>query len=201
MTFWHRAPREVYRVYGEDEYLAEEHDGVELPPGGERDGQMDRPVTVSSGPSGSHAARLLGLGLLAGVTLGAVGLVVSNLSHRALAPPRHVVHSGNKARLPGNGSPARRVPTAVSAGAESTVGSPTGATLAYPPQSRSVSRVTGGRPSAATSPRIAPKYIGSYPGSMSFRSATASRQWLSPGDVLGGTRSATSPDGEFGFER
>lgn len=31
MSLWHRAPREVYRVYGEDEYLAEE-----AAPGGDR---------------------------------------------------------------------------------------------------------------------------------------------------------------------
>jgi hypothetical protein len=201
MTLWHRAPRAVYRVYGEEEYLAEQHDGVEEPPPGGADRQTGRPVIVSSAPRGSHAARLLGLGLLAGVTLGAVGLVVSNLSHRAPAPLGPVVHPHEKARLPGHGSPARPVPMAVSANAEATARDPTGATLAHPPQSGWVSRAAGPRPSVATSHPRAPKYVGSYPRSMSLRSATASRQWLSPGHVLGRTQSAAAPDGEFGFER
>jgi hypothetical protein len=184
-------------VYGEEEYLAEEHDGVGAQsPGGEP--EADRPAIVSSGPRGSHTARLLGLGLLAGVTVGAVGLVLSSLSHRA-APPGSVVHP--KARVPSHGSPARPVSMAVHADAGSTAGDPTGATLTYPPQSRSVSRARRPRPSVTTSPPIAPKYIGRYPRSMSFGSARASRQWLSPGYVLGGSSSATSPDGEFGFER
>jgi len=199
MTFLHRAPREVYRVYGEEEYLAGEHDGVgEQSPGSEPDRQTDQPV-ISSGPRGSHAARLLGLGLLAGVTLGAVGLVLSSLSHRAPVTPESVVHP--KARVPGHRSPARSAPMAASVDAGSAVGDPTGVTLAYPPKNRSVSRATEPRPSVATSRPITLKYIVSYPRSISFRSARASRQWLSPRYVLGGIPSATAPDGEFGFER
>jgi hypothetical protein len=123
MTFWHRAPREVYRVYGQDEYLAEDdahaaeeswpplvgeeprqssaHDDPASVLGGidpddvgtaaaYRDGGLHRTV-ASSRSHGSRSGRLVGLGVLVGVTVGALGLVALNATHRSPAAPRVVV--------------------------------------------------------------------------------------------------------------
>jgi hypothetical protein len=107
MTLWHRAPREVYRVYGEDEYLADEalsadeesfapHVAEEscAPPTVE---EFHRTPThnhatyhysaVASPSHRSRSGRLVGLGLLAGVTVGALGLVALNAAHRSPAAP------------------------------------------------------------------------------------------------------------------
>jgi hypothetical protein len=113
MTLWHRAPREVYRVYGEDEYLADDALSAEeqpfaprvaeeesftpqvaeeswAPPTGE---ESHRAPThehatyhysaVAPPSHRSRSGRLVGLGLLAGVTLGAFGLVALNAAHRS----------------------------------------------------------------------------------------------------------------------
>jgi hypothetical protein len=117
MTLWHRAPREVYRVYGEDEYLADDALSAEeepfaprvaeeesftpqvaeescAPPTGE---EFHRTPThnhatyhysaVAPPLHRSRSGRLLGLGLLAGVTVGALGLVALNAAHRSPAAP------------------------------------------------------------------------------------------------------------------
>jgi len=112
MSFFHRAPRQVYRVYGEEEYLAEEHVASDAgylheteDPGSSKNGpeihgpeidrpEIDRPeidrhdkdgpgMGVAAPPSESRTPRLVGVGLLLGVTVGAAGLVLSHLSHEA----------------------------------------------------------------------------------------------------------------------
>lgn len=86
MMPWQRAPREVYRVYGEDEYLAaEDRPTSERPHVSASDSvEEDSRVALASPAShGSGQGRLIGLGLLIGVTIGAVGLVVVNMSHRS----------------------------------------------------------------------------------------------------------------------
>lgn len=91
MSLWRRAPRQVYRVYGEDEYLAEEHVAADT----EFLGEAEDPRSYESGseirtaahPTGSRTSRLVGVGLLLGVTVGAAGLVLSHLSHET-SPPR-----------------------------------------------------------------------------------------------------------------
>lgn len=123
MTLWHRAPREVYRVYGEDEYLAENDvhaneessradEGSQLSsatndPSRVLDGAASEdvrtvpayrdeghPTVVSSRSPGSRSGRLVGLGLLIGVTVGAFALVVLNASHRPpIAPGSGVAQS------------------------------------------------------------------------------------------------------------
>lgn len=101
MSLWHRAQREVYRVYGEDQYLE-----GETAPAGEMApaGQMDR-------PDGLHAGRLIGVGLLVGIGLATLGLVFLNLGHPRRAPDLvgqgARVQTGQRvARAP---DPARRV--------------------------------------------------------------------------------------------
>jgi hypothetical protein len=76
MSLWHRAPREVYRVYGEDQYL----EGETAPAG-----QM-APAEETASPAGLHAGRLIGVGLLVGVGLATLALVFLNLSHPRRAP-------------------------------------------------------------------------------------------------------------------
>lgn len=91
MMPWQRALREVYRVYGEDEYLAaqDQPEGdqprVDASEGVEGDSRV---VLASSISRGLRQGRLIGLGLLIGVMIGTVCLVVVNMSHRS--PSREV---------------------------------------------------------------------------------------------------------------
>jgi hypothetical protein len=103
MSLWHRAPREVYRVYGEDQYL----EGERAPEGETTAREDTTTVEPESGagaswesfaaevpptpntagspsarPSGSHAGRLIGVGLLVGVGLATLALVLLNVSNR-----------------------------------------------------------------------------------------------------------------------
>jgi hypothetical protein len=90
MTLWRRAPRQVYRVYGEEEYLATDATPScesSQPPSA----NLDEGHHAVSSPCSyeSHTGRLLGLGLLASVTVGVLGLVGLNASHRHDSPHRH----------------------------------------------------------------------------------------------------------------
>jgi hypothetical protein len=118
MSLWRRAPREVYRVYGEDQYLEGDTapEGEAAPPEDttavEPDSRgvasrtafaADVPPappgaagSPSARPGGSHAGRLVGVGLLMGVGLATLVLVFSNLSDRHGAPPDPV---GQDARV------------------------------------------------------------------------------------------------------
>jgi hypothetical protein len=91
MSPWRRAPRQVYRVYGEDEYLAEEHVAAdaEFLRGAEdsRSYEKRSELGTAAPPTASRTPRLVGIGLLLGATVGAAGLVFSHLSHEA-SPPR-----------------------------------------------------------------------------------------------------------------
>jgi hypothetical protein len=79
MSLFHRAPREVYRVYGEDEYVAEPV--VE----GEEDERFERPAYVEPPPHSLGTGRLLGIVVLVLVALSAVGVVALNASRRTPA--------------------------------------------------------------------------------------------------------------------
>jgi hypothetical protein len=93
MNLWQRAPREVYRVYGEDEFLAED-----------RAPSAEHTAPVGESPSIAHpgrtgamwpsTARLLGLGLLLGVSVVALGLVLLNASHRHAASHAEATDAG-----------------------------------------------------------------------------------------------------------
>jgi hypothetical protein len=83
MTLWRRAPREVYRVYGEDEYLDDEGSTGEGSQANPIPGRWEgQPGVISPASHGSHTAQLLGLGLLVGVVIGVLALVVVNASHK-----------------------------------------------------------------------------------------------------------------------
>jgi hypothetical protein len=84
---WSRTPREVYAVYGEDEYLAGEDAQSSQPLSGEEGtpSSLERPP-LGGGSERSRSGRLIGLGLLVGVTVGAVGLLVVDASQPHLAP-------------------------------------------------------------------------------------------------------------------
>jgi hypothetical protein len=87
MTFWKRAPRSVYSVYGEEEYLSEEPDAG---------AQQASPAIVSEPRRASLSRGLLGFGLLLGVTLSAIALVALNYSH----PPRAASRPGIRLSAP-----------------------------------------------------------------------------------------------------
>ncbi len=102
MSLWRRAPRQVYRVYAEDEYLAEEHGAAEserLREAEQPGSRERRPEIGLSPPTGSRTARLVGVGLLLGATVGAAGLVLSHLTHEA-SPPRGSSSGSLAARRP-----------------------------------------------------------------------------------------------------
>ncbi len=103
MSLWSRAPREVYRVYGEDQYregetapgetVAQEAItplepdsrietswatlATDVPPA-----SPDSAGSSSAPPSGLHTGRLIGVGLLLSVGLATLTLVFLNMSHR-----------------------------------------------------------------------------------------------------------------------
>lgn len=93
MTLWNRAPREVYRVYGEDEYLAGDalSAGEESPPAPADEYEADRHAAVGSPSQRSRSGRLAGLGMLAGVTMAAFGLVALHATQRSSPALRVVV--------------------------------------------------------------------------------------------------------------
>src|SRR5258708_36868221 len=85
VTFWQRTPREVYSVYGEEEYLSE-NDAHASGQASQPLAEEGSPVFAGAGSRHSRSGRLLGLGMLLGVTVGALGLVAVNAS-RPPAPP------------------------------------------------------------------------------------------------------------------
>jgi hypothetical protein len=109
MSLWNRAPREVYRVYGEDQYregetapegetVAQEAITPPAPDSRARaswatlatDVSPASPGTSGSSsapPRGLHTGRLIGAGLLMGVGFATLALVFLNMSHRHGAAP------------------------------------------------------------------------------------------------------------------
>jgi hypothetical protein len=123
MMPWQRAPREVYRVYGEDEYLAaEDRPASEQPYASAADsiGEDSPSALVSPIPGGLHPGRLMGLGLLVGVTIGAVGLIVVNMSHRS-PPPKLGTSRSTPVRVSGLSQGARNTSSEVPFGRQSEV--------------------------------------------------------------------------------
>jgi len=131
MSLWHRAPREVYRVYGEDEYLDDGGESAEYVGSGE-DGvsgeatESAKPAEhatsvgyagsaeahrsaqnravgrhpVSSTSHRSHSGRLVGVGLLVGVTVGTLGLIALNVSQRPTYPSKPTLGHGLPSHSP-----------------------------------------------------------------------------------------------------
>ncbi|MGA7704292.1 MAG: hypothetical protein WB998_05290, partial [Solirubrobacteraceae bacterium] len=99
MSLWRRTPRQVYRVYGEEEFLSEEHTAGEAesfahPEQADSPGRAGSPDETSPQTRGSEIGgpavgvrsrtpRLVGVGLLLGVVVGVAGLVLSHLAHQA----------------------------------------------------------------------------------------------------------------------
>ncbi|HTD57582.1 MAG TPA: hypothetical protein VK672_01695 [Solirubrobacteraceae bacterium] len=119
VSLWRRGTGEVYRVYGEEEYLSA--DGVH---GSERSsrppaGEEGFSPFLANGSHGPRSGRLLGLGLLLGVTLGAVGLVAVNVFGPHGAPSSTAIgRAGAGSHRPAStsaehGLPARAQPAAV----------------------------------------------------------------------------------------
>jgi hypothetical protein len=98
MTLWHRTPREVYRVYGEDEYLAEEAPTVdeEAEPAQAREHDAASQAFVEPPSRRAHSGRLVGVGLLVGVTASAIALVALSAVHRLSTAHRPVAQVARK---------------------------------------------------------------------------------------------------------
>lgn len=228
MTLWHRAPREVYRVYGQDEYLGEGEVRAGEEPWLSIHGQPlsspaleDRPSQVEDADRENRAAasadrgesplrgvpvhssrssgsgRLIGLGLLAGVTAGALGLVVSSMSHRSPSPP-----SGTEPSTRGH-TVSRR-------------------SAAHPSGYWTAARMREGQTASASLSRtqaLANAHPDPHPrrheyaplprlrrasGSSEYTSSVAGEPWPSQISVAGlneSSEAARSRDGEFDFER
>ncbi len=109
VSLWRRAPREVYRVYGEDQYL-EGDTAPEVETVAQEDSTAAEPASrgvaswaafaadvdpasadtagsSSARPSGSHAGRMVVVGLLVGVGLATLALLFLNMAHRRGAAP------------------------------------------------------------------------------------------------------------------
>jgi hypothetical protein len=139
MTLWHRAPREVYRVYGEDEYLAEEalSAGQESPPSPADEYEADRSAAVGLPSHRSRSGRLAGLGLLAGVTMAAFGLVALHANHRSPTASRIVVAQTTRASIAAHASVDAPI------NHRAVAGMPNGRELRAPPPARARTRVPG----------------------------------------------------------
>ena len=129
MSLWRRAPREVYRVYGEDEYLAageeagwEEPGSAPLetgPPATDPSDALYEHDTRASQAYGPRSRRLVGLALLVAVTAAVFGLVAASALRRPrAAPPARVAQEARGgvrapapavAQSPRGGSPESRV--------------------------------------------------------------------------------------------
>ncbi|MGA9875705.1 MAG: hypothetical protein WBQ21_07845 [Solirubrobacteraceae bacterium] len=97
---WRRAPRAVYRVYGEDEYLDGNEVGLEQstnPISGGEHAAEDRHTAAHPRRLGLRSGRLVGIGLFVGVAVCALGLVVVNALHRPSGTTRSgfVQHTHN----------------------------------------------------------------------------------------------------------
>lgn len=232
MTFWRRGPREVYRVYGEEEYLAVEDsrvDGEALlpsvdeqslpaiaddsshPPGhplrapghpahddagpGVVHRDEGRHTVVRSPSNGSRAGRLVGLGLLVGVTASVLGLVVVNALHRQSSASR--VGAARSAR-PGAASdaPARGQISARGTVQTSNTPLPRARALARTSPRTATPRRTTTLP---TPPARALPYVGvGRPAALSRPEMAVSAP---DGESARPEATAQPPDGEFGFER
>jgi hypothetical protein len=197
MTLWQRAPREVYRVYGQDEYLAEEAPSPT---------ETSSPALPAKQSHGSRSARLIGLGVLVGVSVGALGLVVAHVSHQPPAAQRSVVAQSSRLGMAARRSVMRHASSASRASvhpparANSAIGTYSApvprASTTPRPHARSLGRPAGRLPSKPRSSDAVTSR--SAPGLTAVklsRGALAASELSLPG--------AASPavGGEFDFER
>ncbi len=222
MTLWRRAPREVYRVYGEEEYLGGDalsaDEASHHAPAHEHGNS--RHAVVGSPSYRAQAGRLVGLGLLVGVIVSAAALVVLNATHRPpTAPPSTVAHvarpdgaarassgaaSDGGSPVSASKSPMPRVRARAREGAHSSTGHtstdhPSGGRSS----TRQLHRSNGptGEPSAehAGEPALAGRSAESVSGAASAQSRRPTQSTTS--ELTGSGGQAPPIDGEFGFER
>jgi hypothetical protein len=214
MSLWKRAPRAVYRVYDEDEYLAgEESPDVEescireASYGGEASstreesdgGQAQAFVPPLEDPGGARFRRIGGIALLASATVVVAVLIATHSAHlSSAAPAAHAERGSEPARALSARRGARRPP--VSHAVESGALSPS--THAIPrgtPQG-----VRRSHPMAAPARREA----STRPATRLEQAATRVEEPASPAPV--GEESSSGPPppppaagagAEFGFER
>jgi hypothetical protein len=199
MTLWRRAPRSVYRVYDEEQYLSGEGEPSSEPgPVGEDLGQTTVPY------SSPRTIRLLALGLFAVVTASAAVIVaVGVLSHPKAAPTLGVArhertHPSRILAVPESTTPAPAVRPGWTAHAQTVVkvGAASATTASAALQQRSNSR------------SVSPRRRFAAGGFSAVYAPTASAQPSSDvaREVVWGTSEAPLAneariDGEFGFER
>jgi hypothetical protein len=186
---------------------------AEIHPVGETDRSEDRGAALPLPARDSRTTRFVGLGLLAGVTVGAIGLVVLNISHRASAPSSlggsggsqsHTVH---RASVAGTGYVARRMPSAGRL--------PVRASATYERAIRGSGESIAGHVSPAVraqSGRLSYPRLSKSPGATGTAEvgqppsfSTARRFWKPGAESLLRREEATPvsslPDDEFDFER
>jgi len=200
MTLWRRAPREVYRVYGEEEYL-----GGDAPSAVEESHQApvqehakDHYAVVGHPAYRAQAGRLVGLGLLVGVVVSAAALVVLNVAHRPpTAPPAtvaRVAHAHGAARASSGAAIDGGSPVSVSKNPTPRVRART-RTRARVGAHSSTGHPSGGRSSTRQAHRSAESV-----------SEAASAEWSAPprsttSDPAPSGAEAPPIGGEFEFER
>lgn len=221
MSLWGRAPREVYRVYGDDQYLesASEGDGApreratEVEPDASATGSWtafaDGVPAPSAGNDGSsplrssrpRAGRLVGFGLLVGVSLATLAVLFLNLSHRQEAAPESLAH-GPRVQA---GQRADRV---AGAGLGSAIAPSENTRPAQTQRFSTPSAVAATRSSGATLEDRVPARVLSNPASRSQRAWMAPPRSTGnggpePGAVESPTAAPVEPPAqdEFGFER
>ncbi len=217
MSLWRRAPRQVYCVYGEDEYLADEVRAQEAQPLGNEEEVGAHETRPQRGPSlsaagaeresrprprpersiGSRTPRLVGVGLLLGVTVGAIALVLSHMTHET--PPARGDAAGLAATRhmpPASSGPLPRPATAGSARSHPAASGSSGAPALTPASEDP--RAAGATARLATGGRHArPAEAGPTP--IARMSDTQSGETTPPGEMEV-PEAAASGGEEFDFE-
>jgi hypothetical protein len=189
MTLLRRRPREVYRVYSEDEYL--NGAGLEVGAGMEVAAGDGWPAPVGPARKGGGERRLrraAGVAMLAGA-VGTVGGVVVMTGSRA--------HSG-AGRRPGNLVASMRSPRVVRSPAVAGTSAPPWAAVASPGKATHSRVVRAGRRSAVVVDYVPPSSSGEAPVTTAAPSGVTTAD-TSAGEATPRTRAAKQA--EFGFER
>lgn len=206
MSLWRRAPRQVYRVYGEDEYLSEEPEAADVEYLQKTEDSVPREtrpeIGVEAPPTGSRTPRSVAIGLLLGVTIGAAGLVFSHLSHKTSS--FRVGSPGSSALRPASVASSGSVSEHTSGEASARSGSATRS------KGRSMSRapVSGYSPSGSVGRRRVPGSVAPVQEPHRFRQSPpawmAGAPWRSPEATSVPSEapgSFAASGGEFEFER
>jgi len=183
MSLLKRAPRAVYRVYDEDEYLAgEEADG----------GQAEAFVPSVEDSSDARLRRIGGIALLATATVAVAVLIATHSADRRRAVPRAQVERGSApVRAPSARDGARRSTVRLAVASE-----------APSPSTRAIPRTTR-RAFRRTQPTVAPvrQQVSDQPASRLGPRPSPAPSAEEPPSSPSPSRPAAGADAEFGFER